>query len=449
MSLNDPPRRLGLGKRLVFGCFVAAFVYAVAEAALSLVASRVVPSVYWVFEETGPSVRFDPVSGYRVHGGPARVAKFVRSKNPFAATLEYVGGFVGNEQGFPDRDPFRTARADPEATRLAVLGDSFSGGDLLLHWPDACEDAVALRGGRAELLNFSLTGIGLANWHSILTREIEPAGYGLDGVVFAVWENDLGRRFYVCDHGGSETHLGGRVPSWDPAAYPRTSDEARQLMRSWQGYIVPRTDFEGALRGRWRPSRPVEPLLAGFVEDLVRDDVDDDTGPAGAPAPGGLAADLRDTTHGRGRLVREIREALARMGVPALVVSIPTIEELMEGRSAPAGDDARAFADYLGARFVDGADAYDGLEGMDLRSNWYPVDLHWNQTGSDRFARWMADEVLRWPVRGGEVRADVPDARTGAVAPGDAGAPVPVLRVDATQMPPLATISHPTQDGPR
>lgn len=411
MPATEPTVRLPLRKRLAFAAATLLAGYAVLELAVSAAWTRVVPSVYWVFEESGPAVHFDPVSGYRVHGGPARVAKFVRSRNPFGADVEYIGGFAGNAQGFPDRDDFRTARAG-DGARLVVLGDSFSGGDLLRAWPDACEDAVAATGERAELLNFSLTGIGLANWHSILTREIEPAGYDVDGVVFAVWGNDLARRFYVCDHEGSSRHLGGRAKSWEPETLPKTRDEALAVMGGWDGYVVGRAEFESALAGSWTPTRRFAPFVAGSLIDRLSG-APQGQGAVGAAEPGTLAADLADTTRGRGRLVREMRDALGRIGVPVTVVSLPSIEELLARRRFPAHDDARAFADFLGARLLDGADAFAGLDDAALRAHWYPVDLHWNQDGSDRFASWMAAEVTRWPVRAGTVRADAPDRRTG------------------------------------
>lgn len=414
MSLNDIPRPMPIRRKLAFGALAALLTFFLAEAVVSVAATRMPPSVYWLFEGKGPRVYFDAVSGYRMHGGPARVAKFVRAKGPFRAEAEYVGGFLANSDGYPDRDDFHVTRTEPGTTRLAVLGDSFTGGDLILHWPDACEDEVRTRGGSAELLNFSLSGIGLANWHSILTRGIEPGGYRLDGVVFAVWDNDLARRFYVCDHEGTTRRLGGRVDSWDPADYPRTRDEALRFMSTWQAWIVPPQDFEAAIRGDWKPERPLRPFLTNALLDRMRP-APPDGGRVGAAVPGTLAADLANTERGRGRLVREMKEALDRMGVPVVVVRIPTIEELADRAPAPAEPDARAFADFLGARYLDGAQAFAGLTPQQARENWYPVDLHWNQTGSDRFARWMAAEVLRWPVRDGAVQADAGgDRRTGA-----------------------------------
>ncbi|MCE9634772.1 MAG: hypothetical protein K8T90_03615 [Planctomycetes bacterium] len=412
-----PPVKLSLRKKLGFAACVVALGYAVAEAAVTFVFSRTVPAVYWVFEESGPTLKYDPLSGYRVHGGPARVAKFVRGKDPTKADVEYVGGFYGNKQGFPDRDDFSVARKSPTATRLAVLGDSFSGGDLLRPWADACEDSVRERGGEAELLNFSLSGVGLANWHQMLLKEIEPTKYDIDGVVFAVWGNDLARRLYVCDHGGSTPdgaarHMGGRVDTWNPDLYPKSREEALALMGSWQGYVTSTANFDASLRGEWKPSRPLEPFIATKLIETLRG-TPQGTGHVGAAAAGTLARELTDPTQGRGRLVAEMKAALGRMGVPVTVVKIPALDELLENRTAPADDDARAFAKEIGARFVDGAAAYAGLDEAGMRAHWYPVDLHWNQDGSDRFAAWMSQEVLRWPVQNGTVRADSADWRTG------------------------------------
>lgn len=395
-------QRIPLRRRIAYSAVLLGLVYGAAELIATGLYRTTVPSTYWLYEGHAPETRFDPKSGYRVTGPATRVAKFGRAQDPRRAEVEYVGAVGGNAQGFPDRDDFAPQRKDPAARRLVVFGDSFSGGDLPVHWPDRCEDASRGEGRAADLLNFSHSGFGLANWHRMLTTIVAPEGYDVDGVVFAVWDNDLARRFYVCDMGEGSERLGGRVESWDPADYPATRDEALPSMATWDGRAVPREDFERALAGEWTPARAWEPFLA---TSIVKRLAPRRGGSVAAVPPGRLAAELADTSEGRGRLVREIRDTLRASGRPTLVVRIPTLDDLVAARRAPLDDDSRAFANYLGAPFLDGTEAWTGMTEAEIRGDWHERDPHWNQSGSDRFARWMAARLAAWKPAPGDAPA--------------------------------------------
>jgi hypothetical protein len=46
-----------------------------------------------------------------------------------------------------------------------------------------------------------------------------------------------------------------------------------------------------------------------------------------------------------------------------------------------AKPEAAAFADALKARYLDGADAFSGLNEAQIRESWFKYDPHWNQQG--------------------------------------------------------------------
>jgi hypothetical protein len=108
------------------------------------------PRVYSVFSRMDRTVRFDPVSGSRYTTIPSRVAQIADGK------VDRITQFKGNNQGFSDRDDFYPerrrsrdateprSRSFPETggwTRIAVLGDSFTGAVYLAEsWPDKVED---------------------------------------------------------------------------------------------------------------------------------------------------------------------------------------------------------------------------------------------------------------------------------------------------------------------
>ena len=80
------------------------------------------------------------------------------------------------------------------------------------------------------------------------------------------------------------------------------------------------------------------------------------------------------------------------MELPALVVRVPNQIEL-----ASWSGEARRFANAIGAEFVDGGRAFEDLAEDEFDAHWLPYDGHWNQRGSDRFAAFILEVLVRWP----------------------------------------------------
>src|SRR5262249_44135868 len=93
----------------------------------------------------------------------------------------------------------------------------------------------------------------------------------------------------------------------------------------------------------------------------------------------------------RKRLVDDIRRFLDSRKLPALVVHLPSRDTLLH----PTNDSllhfekAKTFAKALGAQFLDGGKAFEGLSAAEIRARFLPHDGHWNQKGSDQFAAFI------------------------------------------------------------
>jgi hypothetical protein len=77
----------------------------------------------------------------------------------------------------------------------------------------------------------------------------------------------------------------------------------------------------------------------------------------------------------------------------ALVVHIPPRAVLLGEEGDVQRDAGILFARKLGATFVDGAEAFAGLDAEEVRRCFLPYDGHWNQEGSDRFAGFMRAQI--------------------------------------------------------
>jgi len=339
------------------------------------------PDSVMLFEESGKTVHFDPVLGFRYTPVPSRATRISFGE------VEFLTRFRGNNLGFSERDPVLPGHPG-SGHRLAVLGDSFTAAEhLSVNWPDRLERLPAVAGG-LRLPNFSVSGAGLANWWSIILRLLEPRDFQFDGMVFAVFEGDLHRTFSMADHREVARHMFGRSPDWEPQHWPTTLAQARRHMQPLRGYIVDNEHFRQALRGDWHPELPRPWRAYGWR--LIRQRL-------GAVQDTGAMATAHAQTlfsQGQWRLIEDLRDYLARHRLPALVVRIPSREGLLAG-IVPAAD-AEAFAAALGARYVDGATAFAGLDAAGIRRHWLPHDGHWNQLGSDRFAAFLAPWLLEW-----------------------------------------------------
>lgn len=371
----------------------------------------------WFFEEAGKTIRFDPLTGYRLTPHPSRNLRISEGR------VEYEGVFRGNNQGFQDRDDFWPARPAGVALRVAVLGDSFSSGQFLsVNWPDRVEDLAKTDGQALQLLNFSLYSGGLVNWRNILLGVIEKEQYALDMLVIPVYANDLFRPFMVFEARDTRMLLIGQAGE-DVSRLPSTLEQALACcLKESEGYILTAEEYRWLKTSRWHPElpRPDKPYLAEHVGALYLFAREKYrlwlAGHESAQMPILMTAGSYspDPLLGRGRfkpaqlqLIDEIRGYQNRSGVKVIVVRIPDRDELLN--QAPVAGNVQEFAERLGVPLLDGMQAFGGLDAVQQQKQYFPYDDHWNQEGSDRFARFMMNYLSKphyeAPIKSGAVSA--------------------------------------------
>jgi hypothetical protein len=416
---DDPPpiqpagrRRLTRRKKILFASIMLLFCYSMAELVLTLLYMRgtlsPAPKSTVVQEqvEQGASRQFDPVRGCFLAPHPARIA-IVASNG----TIETVGTVRGNRQGFPDRDDFQLKRTSGKVRRYAILGDSMTAAQFLKrNWPDMAEDLASGEEVPLELYNFSVFGGGLDNWRSVLIDHVQAEGYELDGVIFALCCDDLHRGFTFWDDSQVETDEEGRqwgsygrMPSRNKLDIPANLQQASSFLLPINWRLLPTGEFDQLLAGKKRlsvdrelklylTSRCVSGMARLFGVDL-------------SPIPEFPALDPACLP-----LIDEIRQFLQRQQLPCLVVQLPLRHELIgqlkraQGTGIP--EQTRQFVNRIGARVMDGSEAFQGLDEAGIRDCWLPYDGHWGQSGSDRFARYMVEVIRDWQQSraGGEKR---------------------------------------------
>ncbi|WP_424831969.1 hypothetical protein [Ruegeria sp.] len=379
--------------------FVIVLLYGILEIAVSTYAYLTGGQTVWVAEEAGNTVQFDPVMGYKLTQTPSR---FTRIND---GVMNYVGTFEGNAQGFPDRDDFSAERTAPNQRVFAVLGDSFTAGNFLSHnWPDRAEDLLQSQGEDVTLLNMSGDGWGLGNWASIVDGMLEQDPYELDGLIFAVWTWDLGRPFRYADYRGQKRRAAGHVSGWKLDDRPKDHAEAMEILDGTgpeQSWIVSSEEFDEVLRGKqlaqpgWsfvvfdRAKRLLKPVVHQFRRTQNGENWAENANCVGESDPDRLA------------LFELIKNYAQARDLPILVVYIWSREGLINGAvntDLCRRENAREFAELIGAEFMDGGEAFTDIPKDQLEQLWLPNDGHWGQGGSDVFADFMTKTLSgNWP----------------------------------------------------
>jgi hypothetical protein len=350
------------------------------------------PYSYLVIEHPGETVRFDADRGFFLTETPSRMARITLGR------VEYVGPFHGNAEGFADREDFSVRRRHPDEVRIGVFGDSFTAATFepsgFPNWPARAEDVGRSKGESLTLLNFGLDGGGLANWASVMRNIVVKNRYDLDGLIFAVAWDDLYRKFAMFEQTDAKTFAYAQTPSWDVNAQPRTEAEADALLRKHpmrNHYVLSPAQFDAAVSGKWRPRQWRFRITDRLVE-IAKTVTGYRDPPWQAPSgfePGQLA------------LMREIRNLAEQNNLPIIVVYIPFRDELIVPGYPSSVERCRQFAEVLGAKFIDGREAFRGFSTQEIRELWFPYDGHWNHLGSSRFAEYMITQITTWvdPLR--------------------------------------------------
>ncbi len=327
---------------------------------------------------------FDAVRGYRLDPASRRYALFSQGR------VEWQTWRRGNRAGFHDLDEFQPAPQVPRPQRFAVYGDSFTAASYLnVSWTDRTESRCTAAGHPRELLNFAVDGAGLANWWSVATRFVEPSRFELDGVIFAVWGDDLWRTFTFAAPGPDGDMWMGRWPTWDRSTYPRGAHQVAAWLQPTAARAVSTADFDAALSGSLPPVRRWR--VAGQLRRAAW------RSRAWWQRPPVVRQDDAAEHAARQLLIDQLADQLRRRQWPALVVWLP----VKPGDLAPDDvlryrEQSREFARRLGAQFLDLGELFSKSENP--LAYWLVNDNHWNQAGSDRFAETLERVLtMHWP----------------------------------------------------
>lgn len=343
----------------------------------------------------GPCAEYDSARGFRWTGDAPRISKIINNH------IVYDRNFKINNRDFYFNRDYTYKKDDSLTKRYLVFGDSFSSGEYLEKpWPVRFNE---IAGPGLELYSFCINGGGLFNWYSTFFKEVVP-NYEFDGIIFAVFANDLERDFFVMQHEPSTGYTGylDTVPdSWQDiknhfsdrlntyATY--LPDSVIDLKRSEairfaeQRFLIkPDTYAFGSLISL--PFLVLRNLGFRKFLDSNFSDVATDYD------PGIIESSLGKKKSGMLREMVTWCRANDKQVIMSTVPYEPALQHLENGKELSQMAVCKAVSNHFELPFFDGMSCFSELDKKKKTACFLPFDIHWSQEGSDVFA----DEFFRF-----------------------------------------------------
>lgn len=322
---------------------------------------------------------FDQNSGYKWNQGKATVEKFAGEELIFRNT------FKGNNYGFHSSIDF-TSKKSPNFKRWIVFGDSFTDGYFLnKNWVDQMNQMYKEDSIPTELYSFSINGGGMRNWYQIY-QNIIRSKFEYDGVIFAVFGNDLMRDFFVL-HQDAEHELYKyyiHIPNQKEVDLDLKNEVNAQLdfIPLFKGdfiytskicNFILREYFNKKYQFSYKNAQ--SDLLHKFIKSDDSLKINEEY--------------MENKYHGNYQFLMGMIDSLKIQNKQVLLLSIPELYGLkmnVSGHSTQIQKELNCIANQQKLIFIDGYQLLISPKKKSLDSFYFKNDGHWNQAGSDEFA---------------------------------------------------------------
>lgn len=334
------------------------------------------------------STQFDPIRGYSWLGDSIRGFKTSMGE------VVYDNQFYPNNKGWIMDQDYTYKKKDSTKKRWMILGDSFVAGIMLeTNFPNRAQQILndSLGEGEVEIYSFGVDGGGIMNWYNVFFKEIIP-NYDFDGIIVAPYADNLYRDFIVMviDTNG----LIGRMDSVD---WSKNDSINVDDFKALKPYSCVYSDLE-IDRFLNQPFKVFDWPLTKQIKRLVKN------------------FGRKDKSKSLG-LIKTIEELNQKMGAKKftqldsiiswcqsnqkelILASIPSTWELkgeLLGMKSPHRNEMNILAKEYQLDYFDGYTVFNKLNEKEVDAHWLNYDGHWNQKGSDKYAKQFTDYLLRF-----------------------------------------------------
>jgi hypothetical protein len=338
---------------------------------------------------TNCSLKFDSISGYRISNS-FRILKTANGE------LLYDQSITPNKQGYHSKVDFLATKTNK---RFIVFGDSQTGSIYLdSTWVDRV-NTKSIPKDSIEYYSFAQDGAGIGNWHSIFFNEILPQ-YEFDGIVIAVFGNDLDRSPFVIHQDSKYTYIGNldslnvsattfmqkHIAAFYKEANIITNQQADSLVKSIE---TPKNQFGLNLKKYFFENLDnafynyyMNKRLGEFVTSYIWDNKN----PKKV-----LTVDYFKIKYGENfiRLSDIVHHCKANKKKVIFCILPEQYGTLLnkEGKKTIIQDEIAYLSSYFDASFFDGYAALAKYDDTDIKSCFLPYDGHFNTKGASFFAR--------------------------------------------------------------
>lgn len=329
---------------------------------------------------------FDHIRGYRWLGDSIRGFKTRHG------VVVYDNQFHPNNKGWIMDQDYTFKKKDSIKTRWMILGDSFVAGIMLeTNLPNRSQQLLndSLGKGEIELYSFGIDGGGIMNWYNVFFKEIVP-NYEFDGVIIAPYADNLYRDFMVMviDTNG----FMGRIDSIDWSGNDRLKINDLKSIRPYNNVYSDRM-IDRFLSQKYKAfDWPLKTELIRIVKSLGKKNKE-------RPPQNIQTIAALNRKMGRKKFTQldSIISFCQSREKQLILASIPSLLELkgeLNGTESSHKNEMDILAKEYRLDYMDGYEVFKGLNEEELNNHWLKYDGHWNQKGSDRYAKELANFLI-------------------------------------------------------
>lgn len=322
------------------------------------------------------SVSFDSISGYRWNKNGVTVRKQAMETTVFENT------FRGNNYGMHSKREYLPQKRYPNIKRWIVLGDSFTDAYFLRNnWVDVVDGLSRQSADSIELYSFSINGGGIKNWYQIYNQLVQP-NFEFDGVVFAVFGNDLNRDYFVMHQQEEKTlqRYYDTVPNRETIQNDikeiRNDNEIVNAKISRKLYTSSLLNY---LYRRYLEMKFYQSLKKS-TQELTHNFL--------APYEKRIDELYFEKKYGQKfSLMKEMVESLKKSGKSIILISIPEefgLQINQQGKKTAIQSELMWLCQEYDMKYIDGYKLL--LKPNITKPSFIPFDGHWRQAASDSFA---------------------------------------------------------------
>jgi hypothetical protein len=327
--------------------------------------------------------KFDPVRGYRWLGNDIRNFKISQDE------VVYDNHFYPNNMGWVMNQDYNYEKKDSLKKRWMILGDSFIAGIMLeTNLPNRAQQILndSLGEGEIELYSFGVDGGGIMNWYNIFFKEI-IAKYEFDGLIIAPYADNLYRDFMIMLI--QKKGFIGRVDSIHWSDESTILEEDFNALKEYD-HIYTDAEIDQIIKNtpkefEWLFKKNVLRLANSFKNSNKEKET---------KQVSTIEQLNRKMGAKKSRYLDEIISWCQSNQKQIILASIPSKNEIKNeliGEKNQHKIEMEILAEEYQLNYFDGYHVFTDLDDKEINAHWLKYDGHWNQQGSDRYAKYFVN----------------------------------------------------------